>query len=128
MGPDGKRYNVDLGWFFDQWIRGTGLPQYRFIYDVRPTEEGEYIVEGNIEQRVIVGHQRKYHVMEDTFYRGMVPIWIKTADGKEYELPVVVEGQNTPFRIPPLPGKPIEVALNKDGAILAHDVKVNIGW
>ncbi|MCP3981652.1 MAG: M1 family metallopeptidase [bacterium] len=125
VDENGQEYRVDLEWFFDQWIRGVGVPQYSFNYDVRKSEEGKFIVEGSIEQRVVVGDKRSYHVMEDKFYRGVVPITIKTKSGKEYKVPVVIEGAKTPFRLPPISEKPIEVALNKYGDILSHDVLDN---
>ena len=30
--------------FFDQWFRGFGIPEIKFTYSVRPTEDGKFIV------------------------------------------------------------------------------------
>jgi len=123
VDANGNRYNVDLGWFFDQWIRGVGIPEYSFNYDVRKNEEGNWIVEGTVKQRVVMGHQRAKVVMPDTYYRGVVPI---TVAGKkqEYRQRLVVEGPETKFTLV-VPERPQKITLNKEGEILALDVLEN---
>jgi hypothetical protein len=126
IDPEGNPYTVDLGWFFDQWIRGTGTPQYRFLYEVRATEDGGYLIEGVIEQRVVMGSGSSHDVLEGTYYRGVVDITVE-AKGESYERRLVVEGPQTPFKLK-VPKKPIEVALNKNGEMLSLDVIVNKSW
>jgi hypothetical protein len=125
IGPDGKPYTVDLSWFFDQWIRGSGAPQYRLDYDVRQAEDRSWIIEGTISQRVIVGNRRSDHVLEGTFYRGVANLTVKTGKN-EYKQRLIIEGQQTPFQLK-VPEKPLEVILNKHNDILSHDVQVNRG-
>ncbi len=126
LDPNGNPYNVDLEWFFDQWLRGAGVPQYKLDYDMRRAENGEWIVEGTIHQRVVVGSSRGSEVVPGQSYRGVVDLSAMTKDG-EFKRRVVVDGEATPFRVT-LPEKPYEIALNKNGAMLAHDVKVNEPW
>jgi hypothetical protein len=126
VGPDGQPYKADLAWFFDQWLRGTGVPQYRFVYGVRQAEDGGWIVEGTIHQRVVVGSERSHDVLDGTNYRGVVDITV-LAKGDEYRKRIVVNGPQTPFALK-VPKKPVEVALNKNNAMLALDVLSNKSW
>jgi aminopeptidase N len=123
VGPDGNPYNMDLAWFFDQWIRGAGVPRYSFTYDTRRAEDGTWIVEGKVKQQVVVGSKTKFHAMDDTYYRGMVQITVTGKDKKEYPVRFPVEGPETPFAFK-VPVAPREVVLNKHNKTLAHDVLV----
>jgi aminopeptidase N len=127
IGPDGNPYKVDLEWFFDQWLRSAGIPQYRLDYDVRRAESGDWIIEGVVHQRVVVGSSRDMAVMEGQAYRGVVDITALGKKGQEYKSRVLIDGAETPFRLS-VPDKPLEVALNEDGGMLSHDVKVNVPW
>ena len=115
VDPEGNPYNMDLNWFFDQWIRGVGLPQYRMTYDVRETEDGSWLVEGLIEQRVVNGSSRNYNVLEGQYYRGVVDLTV-TAGGEEYEARRIVEGPQTPFKLK----VPVEFTVRGDGKATEH--------
>ena len=126
MDPDGNPYNVDLGWFFDQWIRGSGIPQYKFNYDTRQAEDGSWIVEGNIEQRVVIGGRSVDGVIDDTYYRGVTFVTVKSKK-EDYRSRVVIQGKNTPFQFK-VPEKPQDIVLNESHSMLAHDVLTNKNW
>jgi hypothetical protein len=120
IGSDGSPYTVDLEWFFDQWIREIGIPQYTFDYAKRQAEDGGYIVEGTVRQRVFAGkHDLE---LEGIFYRGIVPVTVLGNDKQEYSSRLVVEGPQTPFSLK-VPAKPLEVTLNKYGEILSRPVR-----
>ena len=38
-----------MEWFFEQWVRGTGVPHYRVEYNVHPSDKG-YVVRGKLYQ------------------------------------------------------------------------------
>jgi hypothetical protein len=38
-----------MDWFFEEWVRGTGIPHYRVEFTARPSEKG-YIVNGKLLQ------------------------------------------------------------------------------
>jgi Peptidase family M1 domain len=42
---DGK-----LDWFFDEWVRGTGIPTYSINSRIQPSPKGGFIVEGRVTQ------------------------------------------------------------------------------
>jgi hypothetical protein len=127
VDENGNPYNVDLDWFFDQWIRGVGIPQYKLDYTTRQTEDGSWLVEGKITQRVVIGDSRSLRVMEGKFYRGVINVSVEAKKGETYTSRLIIEGAETPFKLK-VAEKPLEVAVNKMGEMLAHDVVVNEDW
>ena len=59
-----------MDWFFDQWIRGIGKPQYALNYTKRKNEQGKWIVEGTIKQRVVI-RQVQGPSCTGVYYRGV---------------------------------------------------------
>jgi aminopeptidase N len=118
-----KAFGGDMEWFFNQWIRGVGLPEFSVVYTTRRTEDGNYLISGKVKQRVVVGKEKT--PVPDVFYRHVGHITVTDRKGTEYP-PVrfIVEGEETPFQFK-VPKEPYEVAFNKYGEILAHDVLVN---
>jgi len=102
------------------------VPQYRLAYDVRQTEDGSWLIEGTVEQRVVIGSNRSRVVIDGTYYRGVVYV-TALAKGQEYRSRLVLGGPSTRFQFK-LKDKPVEVTLNKHNEILAHDVLVNRSW
>ena len=125
VDPEGNPYNVDLEWFFDQWIRGVGLPQFAFDYDVRETEDGGWLIEGTIKQRIIVGSKRNFQVVENKHYRGVVNITATTGKGQEFTSRKVIDGTETAFRLK-VPQKPVEVTLNKEVGMLSRSIPTGL--
>ena len=41
--------NHSMGWFFDQWVRGTGIPRYGVEFEVRPRGK-DFLVRGKLKQ------------------------------------------------------------------------------
>lgn len=121
VDADGNEYTMDLGWFFDQWIRGSGTPEFAFNYDVRRTEDGGFLIEGTVKQRVILG--RTGEVLEGQTYRGVVDVTVD-AKGGPFVSRLIINGPETPFRLK-VPAKPLDIVLNKDNELLAYDVVVN---
>jgi hypothetical protein len=126
IGPDGQPYKVDLEWFFDQWLRGSGAPEYRLLYDVREAEGGGFIVEGKVEQRVVVGSRLSKEVIPGRFYRGVLDLTVQ-GKNQEYKKRLILDGVTTSFLVK-VPEKPLDVRVNKYGETLSHEVRVNTGW
>ena len=119
-----ETFGTDLKWFFDQWIRGIGMPEYFFEYETRQVETGDWIVSGVVRQRVVAGREK--YELEDVYYEGLVSITVLGRDKQEYPARIVVQGPETPFQFK-VPIKPVTVTLNKYGEMLAHDV-VALPW
>lgn len=115
-----KAYGQDLSWFFDQWIRGVGIPEYCFDYKTRQTEDGEYMIEGKVLQRVVGGTRRQ--VLEGVYFTGLVPLSIKCSGGKVYQRRILIKGAETPIQVK-VHEKPTSVVLNEHGEVLAHQVR-----
>ena len=120
-----QSFGGTMEWFFDQWIRGIGIPQYSFKYGYRRAEDKTYIVEGNVKQRVVAG--LKKHVLDDVYYRGMVPVTVIGRDRQEYRKSILVEGAETQFVLK-VPVEPMEITFNSHGEILAHPVLDNLDF
>jgi hypothetical protein len=125
VDDQGNPCSFDLEWFFDQWIRGIGMPEYSFNYTYRQAEDGTWIVEGDIKQRVVIGADKV--PMPGEVFRGRTSVTVIDKNGEEYNVPVVIDAEVTPFAFK-VPKEPLDILLNKNGGMLAHDVLVNRGF
>lgn len=75
-----------MDWFFDQWVRGTGVPQYTVTFSVKP-QGTEFVVRGTLRQSGV----------PDTFL-ALVPLYASRPGGKPVLLGTVsAAGPETPF-------------------------------
>ncbi len=81
--------NHSMDWFFDQYVRGTGIPQYKVDFTLQKSTAGEqYIVKGVLHQS---------NVPDD--FLASVPLYVSYTGGKPILLGrVVTTGANTTFR------------------------------
>ena len=117
-----RSFQTPMERLFDQWIRGVGIPEYTFKYEIRPLEDGEFVIDGTIEQRVVVGYDK--HLLEGEYFEAMVPV---TVLGKKsgYKKNLIIRGESTPFMFK-VPEEPRKIILNHNGEVLAHDVAAPI--
>ena len=99
------------------------MPEYTFDYEVRQTEDRAWLIEGVIRQRVFVGNTD--HLIEGRVYRGVVDVTVKDKGGP-YIKRVVITDSETPVLLK-VPVKPVAIALNENGEMLAHDTLYNRG-
>jgi len=119
-----KVYGGDMEWFFDQWIRGVAIPQYDFEYTTRKTEDGNWLVQGKVKQRIVIGSDKQ--PVAGQYYRGLVPVTVTFYKGKKGEVvrkQVLLDGPEAEFAFK-VPLEPMEVAFNKFHETLSHDVNV----
>src|SRR5208283_4292036 len=43
-------HNGKMDWFFDEWVRGTELPDYAFTYTLEKTPEGKVLLSWTLRQ------------------------------------------------------------------------------
>jgi aminopeptidase N len=117
----------NMDWFFDQWLRGVGTPQYAIFWTKRKNEQGKWIVEGSIKQRVVMGSDKTE--LKGVYYRGVAPLTFIDLNGKEQKSakPMLVQGAETPFKVI-VADEPEQVYFNKDGEILAEESLTNRSW
>ena len=94
------------GWFVDQWINRSEIPELRWSYATAPRDGGQ--------QRLTVNVRR---VSGEGFILP-VPIRIELADGRTMTSTVVVKNASETFELD-LPARPTSVVFNPDHAILA---------
>jgi hypothetical protein len=84
MDVDGTH---SLDWFFDQWVRGTGIPRYSVTYRVQP--------EGNLFR--VRGTLKQANVPDD--FTALVPLYAANASGKPVHLGnILTTGTATSFQ------------------------------
>ncbi len=117
----------NMDWFFNQWIRGVGTPQYATNWTKRKNEQGKWIVEGSIKQRVVMGLDKTE--IPGVYFKGVAPLTFIDLNGKEVksQKPMLVQGAETPFKVI-VADEPEQVVFNKDGEILAEDPLTNKSW
>jgi aminopeptidase N len=117
----------NMDWFFDQWLRGVGTPQYAIFWTKRKNEQGKWIIEGSIKQRVVMGSDKTE--LKGVYYRAVAPLSFVDLNGKETKATkaLLVQGAETPFRVI-VAEEPEQVYFNKDGEILAEDLLINRSW
>jgi hypothetical protein len=103
------------------------MPQYAVFYTIRQTEDGKWLVQGKIKQRVVAGNEKAE--LPGVFFRAVAPLTFVGPDGKKFKSSgkVLVQGAETPFQMK-LPQEAVEVLFNDDGEILAQDVLYNRSW
>ncbi len=105
-----ERYaGEDLGWFFDQWVHGTGLPVYRVAFRTGRTPEGKVRVTCRVEQTGVPAD-----------FRMPVPIRIELPDGRTGWVRVTVAGARTEVDLPPLDAEPTALRFNDLQSVLCR--------
>lgn len=76
-----------MDWFFDQWVRQTGIPEYSLSFTAHPAKS-RYLIEGSLEQRGVAN-----------IFTERIPIYAETSPQKSVFLgSVVTAGTSTRFR------------------------------
>jgi aminopeptidase N len=119
-----KSFGGNMSWFFDQWIRGVGIPQYTFEYTVRRAEDNSYLVQGTVSQKVVMG--KEDFVAPDLYYKAVGYVTVTGAKSHVETTigPFLIEGPETKSIIFKFAEEPLQVEFNKYGEILAKDVIV----
>jgi hypothetical protein len=95
-----------MSWFFDEWVRGTGVPHYSVKFEVK-TKGQEFLVSGLLEQKGVV----------DSF-TAPVPIYGTRVGGKPEKLGVVVTaGPETRFHFTAR-ARPTRIAIDPQLTVL----------
>lgn len=103
-----RRVPGDWSWFFDEWVRGTAIPTYRWSYDLAstPNAEGQYVVNLKVRQSdVPAGFKMSVPVVVD-FGR------------KTVRQRVMIDEVEETFRLA-FPERPRGVIVNQDGEVLS---------
>ena len=99
-----------LLWFFQQWVYGTGMPKYRFVYSLKDEADGKIRLTGTLTQGNVPDN-----------FRMMVPVYVDY-DGRNWQrlgsTLVSGSGAGKEFSVL-LPKRPKRVAVNQFNDVLA---------
>src|SRR5271154_4487689 len=98
--------NKKLDWFFDEWVRQTGIPRYSVEFQARPREQ-EFLGSGKLHQDNV-----------PDYFIASVPVYGTVSGGKPVLLgTVVATGPQTSFHFTS-PFKPSKLAIDPQATIL----------
>ena len=103
-----KYFQMDMSWFFNEWIFGTEIPTYKPRYEVSE-ENGKYILKV---------HTTVENVSED--FQMIVPLVVEFDNNSHTILKFWVKGTDSTFTSAPLPYKPKKFHFNPYEAVLCH--------
>jgi tetratricopeptide (TPR) repeat protein len=106
-----EAYGSSLAWFFDQWVYGTGIPDYDFSYSLAQTAEEEYRIRVLIYQKL-------------TNFRMPLEIVMMKDQTPEVFVKIVDYKQST-FRFK-VPYKPDRVLLDPEFKVLRWDKNIHV--
>jgi hypothetical protein len=94
-----------MEWFFEEWVRGTGIPHYRVEFSVRPAENG-YAVRGKLFQTGV-----------PHYFIASVPLYAVGASGRSFLGNVAAAGPETSFHFV-VPAAPRKILIDPQMTLL----------
>ena len=110
-----QHMGMPMNWFFDEWVKGTGIPTYHVAWTSQPAGEGKYAVRLRVTQE---------HVPPD--FQAFVLVSTDLGNNRFAHFRIHVRGDQAEYLSPVLPAEPKEVKFNDLSSVLA-DVKME-GW
>lgn len=104
-----KHVGISLGWFFDQWVKGTATPTYHWSWTSEPAEGGKYKLMLKVRQEGV-----------PPSFQMFVPIRVDFGYGKFVRFRVQVKGETCEPAIPLMPLKPRKVIFNDLESVLCE--------
>ncbi|MEE9553955.1 MAG: M1 family aminopeptidase [candidate division Zixibacteria bacterium] len=102
-----KHIGADMTWFFDQWVYGTAIPEYKFAYKSERTVDGKYAVVCYVNQKKVPDN-----------FKMLVPITVIFDDDRYIHLKIWVDKPEADIELPLLPFKPKKIIFNTFDAVL----------
>ena len=99
---------IPMGWFFDEWVNGTGLPTYTFSWRMESTADHAHLLHLRVRQEGV-----------PSSFIMPVPLLIKFGDSAEIFLRINVHGPVTETSIG-VPAQPTRLELNPLQSVLAN--------
>lgn len=109
-----KYAGMNMGWFFKQWVYGTGIPSYKYSYKVEEVPGGKFKV-----------HLRVNQANVPADFQMHVPVKIDFGDGKAARVRVLVRGSESEPQLPLLPLEPKKVIFNDLESVLCEVEEVD---
>jgi hypothetical protein len=105
-----RRVPADWSWFFDEWVRGTEIPTYRWRYEIvaGTNDRGQYLAQLQVSQRDA-----------PPGFKMSVPVEAELADGTTARTRVMVDKSDQLFTLT-FPKRPKSITFNPEGEVLAR--------
>ncbi|HTR21843.1 MAG TPA: M1 family aminopeptidase [Gemmatimonadales bacterium] len=103
---------IPMDWFFDEWIKGTGIPTYHVAWKSEPAENGRYRVRLRVAQE---------HVPPD--FQMPVLVSADLGENRTARFRIVVHGPQGEYASPLLPAAAQAIKFNEYDGVLG-DVKM----
>jgi len=104
-----KHYGQPLDWFFQQWLYGRNLPQFKVEYKINGKGD-EYFIDVKVETKGV-----------DPHFTTTVAMRVVGASGDQTYLRETVSGAHTEFTLGPFASKPKEFVFNEFYSVLSKD-------
>lgn len=109
-----KHTGQPMAWFFDQWVRGTGIPTYRVAWSVADLGNGTFKPSIKVLQEGV----------SDTFQM-YVPVTVEMGDGSVLRTRVLVKGPESVVALPDVASRPKSLVFNDFEGALATVASVS---
>lgn len=106
-----KAHGQSLKWFFEEWVYGTGIPEYELTYHINQKNNGKYEASGLITQKRVK-------------FRMPIEIAAISSD-KRYTHKIDIEHQENPFKFE-FDFNPEKVLLDPEYKILRWDEDIKV--
>ncbi|MBI5806576.1 hypothetical protein HZA73_11150 [candidate division TA06 bacterium] len=107
-----KHLWMDMGWFFDQWVYGTDIPNYKYCYTTSKTPDGKFRVTLKVRQEEVSPDFMMY-----------IPLLVDFGEKRQARLRVLVKGPLTELELPLMPLKPKDIEFNPYQSVLCRQDK-----
>ncbi len=109
-----QHIGTDMGWFFDEWVYGTGIPSYRVSWRASPAGSGQFKVQLHVDQDNVGDDFQMY-----------VPVTVDLGGGQVARLRVKVRGHSSDIDLPIMPAQPKSLKFNDLDGVLAEVKQLN---
>ncbi len=103
-----KHTGQPMGWFFDQWVRGTAIPTYSVFWAVTDAGAGMFRTQIKVVQTGVPETFQMY-----------VPVSVQLSDGGVLRARVLVKGAETTVDLAPVGSRPRSLTFNDFEGVLA---------
>jgi len=109
-----KHTGQPMGWFFDQWVRGTQIPTYKVVWGIEDPGTGVFKATVKVTQEGVAKTFKMY-----------VPVTLTMSDGSVLRTRVLVQGPESTVTLPDVASRPKSLTFNDFEGVLATVAEVS---
>lgn len=109
-----KHTGQPMGWFFDQWVRGTQIPTYKVAWAISDPGTGVFKTTVKVTQEGVAKTFKMY-----------VPVTLTMTDGSVLRTRMLVQGPESTVTLPDVASKPKTLTFNDFEGVLATVAEVS---